>query len=398
MAAFKAFMHAEANFLLESPITAPDWPFGDVICKLSIFMQGVSVGASVFTLVAVATDRYFAVVRVPKGKINGKQATVIISVIWILSITVSVPQPVVPSLVLKAWWTLCILSPWYLSLVLRAWLTFCILILWCLPLVLRACPWCLFLVLKTWWTFCILSPWCLFLVLKTWWTFCIFSPWHLETPVSISLSNTDNEAVVLHAEYDPVSDIVSCTERWPKPTERAYYTLALFILLFVVPLLAIGYMYIRIATNIWYRPATIAVSTRSNTEQADAKKIWVIKMLVVVVILFIVCWLPLQIIALVTDFGHLSLDAMTVIYMNVYPACHWLFYFNSAMNPVVYGYYNKNLRRICNEKLRKHKAKKTRKTAQGVAYNLRDISQASHLLKKDTSVNTVQTMVNSTPD
>ncbi|XP_019635258.1 PREDICTED: neuropeptide FF receptor 2-like [Branchiostoma belcheri] len=274
-----------------------NWPFGDVICKLSIFMQGVSVGASVFTLVAVATDRYFAVVRVPKGKINGKQATVIISVIWILSITVSVPQ-----------------------------------------------------------------------------------------------------AVVLHAEYDPVSDIVSCTERWPKPTERAYYTLALFILLFVVPLLAIGYMYIRIATNIWYRPATIAVSTRSNTEQADAKKIWVIKMLVVVVILFIVCWLPLQIIALVTDFGHLSLNAMTVIYMNVYPACHWLFYFNSAMNPVVYGYYNKNLRRICNEKLRKHKAKKTRKTAQGVAYNLRDISQASHLLKKDTSVNTVQTMVNSTPD
>ncbi|XP_066304208.1 neuropeptide FF receptor 2-like [Branchiostoma lanceolatum] len=274
-----------------------NWPFGDVICKLSIFIQGVSVGASVFTLVAVATDRYFAVVRVPKGKINGKQATIIISVIWILSVSVSVPQ-----------------------------------------------------------------------------------------------------AVVLHTEYNPELDIVSCTERWSEPTDRAHYTLALFILMFVLPLLTIGYMYIRIATNIWYRPATIAVSSRSNTEQADAKKIWVIKMLVVVVILFVVCWLPLQIIALVTDFGQLQEDTLIVIYMKVYPACHWLFYFNSAMNPVVYGYYNKNLRRICNEKLRKHKAKQTRKTGQGVAYNLRDISQASHLLKKDTSVNTVQTMVNSTPD
>ena len=33
------------------------WPFGSVVCKLSGMVQGISVSASVFTLVAIAVDR-----------------------------------------------------------------------------------------------------------------------------------------------------------------------------------------------------------------------------------------------------------------------------------------------------------------------------------------------------
>lgn len=35
----------------------PGWPFGNVVCKISGMVQGISVSASVFTLVAIAVDR-----------------------------------------------------------------------------------------------------------------------------------------------------------------------------------------------------------------------------------------------------------------------------------------------------------------------------------------------------
>lgn len=33
------------------------WPFGSTMCKMSGLVQGISVAASVFTLVAIAVDR-----------------------------------------------------------------------------------------------------------------------------------------------------------------------------------------------------------------------------------------------------------------------------------------------------------------------------------------------------
>lgn len=38
------------------PVTG--WPFGSLVCKMSGMVQGISVSASVFTLVAIAVDRY----------------------------------------------------------------------------------------------------------------------------------------------------------------------------------------------------------------------------------------------------------------------------------------------------------------------------------------------------
>lgn len=37
---------------------SPGWPFGSLVCKMSGMVQGISVSASVFTLVAIAVDRY----------------------------------------------------------------------------------------------------------------------------------------------------------------------------------------------------------------------------------------------------------------------------------------------------------------------------------------------------
>lgn len=38
------------------------WPFGDAMCKLTEFMRDVSIGVTVFTLMALSADRYLAIV------------------------------------------------------------------------------------------------------------------------------------------------------------------------------------------------------------------------------------------------------------------------------------------------------------------------------------------------
>uniref|UniRef100_A0A3Q2QVB0 Gastrin-releasing peptide receptor n=1 Tax=Fundulus heteroclitus TaxID=8078 RepID=A0A3Q2QVB0_FUNHE len=73
-----------------------EWLFGRVGCKLIPFIQLTSVGVSVFTLTALAADRYKAIVR--PLDINRSKATLGIGLragtIWLLSITLAVPEAV----------------------------------------------------------------------------------------------------------------------------------------------------------------------------------------------------------------------------------------------------------------------------------------------------------------
>lgn len=45
------------SVILPSLFFSTGWPFGSVVCKVSGMVQGISVSASVFTLVAIAVDR-----------------------------------------------------------------------------------------------------------------------------------------------------------------------------------------------------------------------------------------------------------------------------------------------------------------------------------------------------
>ncbi|XP_019644607.1 PREDICTED: neuropeptide FF receptor 2-like [Branchiostoma belcheri] len=239
--------------LISNIVTA--WPFGGVICKLSPFMQGVSIGASIFTLVAIAADRYLAVVHVPQGKISGRQAALSIAAIWLLAAAINIPQAVV----------------------------------------LEVAP---------------------------------------------------------HDFGDGVT-VSACQEEWPSMNHRRAYTIMFFLLLFVVPISVIAYMYVQVANNIWYRPVATSVP-RKLADPHEKKKTWVVKMLVVVVVLFFVCWLPLHLITLIGDWSDPYASHAEVVFVYLYPIAHWLAYFNSCMNPVVYGYYNKNFRRLCDSKLGRH--------------------------------------------
>lgn len=74
--------------------TLKSWPYGETICKFNFYMQTMSLGVSVFTLIALSADRYMAIVD-PMSKITGKtigKAMTVVGVIWASSFLLAIPD------------------------------------------------------------------------------------------------------------------------------------------------------------------------------------------------------------------------------------------------------------------------------------------------------------------
>jgi hypothetical protein len=70
------------------------WVLPNFMCAFCPFVQIVSVNVSIFTLTAIAADRYLVVVHPMNLRINKDRAKRIIVVIWIIAIIVAIPAAV----------------------------------------------------------------------------------------------------------------------------------------------------------------------------------------------------------------------------------------------------------------------------------------------------------------
>ncbi|XP_074649161.1 QRFP-like peptide receptor [Tubulanus polymorphus] len=68
------------------------WNLGETICKIFPFVQVTMMCCSVFTMTAIACDRFFAVMFPLKTRSTTRNVGVIITIIWILSITLGLPM------------------------------------------------------------------------------------------------------------------------------------------------------------------------------------------------------------------------------------------------------------------------------------------------------------------
>ena len=94
------------------------------------------------------------------------------------------------------------------------------------------------------------------------------------------------------------------------------------------------------------------VSLRLVSQQRQKR---IVRMLVIVVVLFAVCWLPYHILFLYMDFGQ---PEMTYSIVSAILSTQWLIYSNSACNPIVYAVFNTNYRREFSRMLRCRKSKR----------------------------------------
>ncbi|XP_029465706.1 neuropeptide FF receptor 2 [Rhinatrema bivittatum] len=232
------------------------WPFGNTICKMSGMVQGISVSASVFTLVAIAVDRFRCIVYPFKQKLTISTAVVIIAVIWVLAVAIMCPSAV------------------------------------------------------------------------------------------MSHVKEDKHFRVILGYSNKTSPIYWCQENWPNPEMRKIYTTVLFANIYLAPLSLIVIMYVRIGITLF--KTAIPVGVKHGHDQhhfVSKKKQKVIKMLIIIALLFILSWLPLWTLMMLSDYANLTEFESQVINIYIYPFAHWLAFFNSSINPIIYGFFNENFRR-----------------------------------------------------
>ncbi|XP_077981931.1 prolactin-releasing peptide receptor-like [Glandiceps talaboti] len=143
------------------------------------------------------------------------------------------------------------------------------------------------------------------------------------------------------------ADIHYCDE-W-KPQTQLYELYEVFVVLstYFLPLIVLMYTYARIGAKLWGRSLPGNAHNNRDRSYAASKK-RVVKMLIVVVVTFAVCWLPLHIFNLVRTFDiyfYDNGDPLLQDKMRKINACVlWLAMSNSFMNPIIYSFLNDGFR------------------------------------------------------
>ncbi|XP_015922792.1 QRFP-like peptide receptor [Parasteatoda tepidariorum] len=181
----------------------------------------------------------------------------------------------------------------------------------------------------------------------------------------------------IHIEVGERYKAFWCVRNWHQPWLWRSYEVYMMLLILIAPSLIMGFAYSKICHQLWIvmkdrasmvsgeMPGTeIALKethprnqfltyNNSNVKmkkpklqklEADNTTVkQVIKMLVAVVILFIICWGPILITNVLTSFD--ILDRLNYGYLKpMRTAFHLLSYFNSCINPCVYGFLSANFR------------------------------------------------------
>ncbi|KAK6170565.1 hypothetical protein SNE40_018930 [Patella caerulea] len=107
---------------------------------------------------------------------------------------------------------------------------------------------------------------------------------------------------------------------------------------YILPLGAVCIMYGLMLKRLLYG---IVPGGNQSAESIRAKK-RVTRMVIIVVVLFAVCWLPIQVILIVQKFGFYPTD---ILYVGIQMASNCLAYMNSCVNPFLYAFLSENFRR-----------------------------------------------------
>ncbi|XP_005045817.1 PREDICTED: probable G-protein coupled receptor 83 [Ficedula albicollis] len=130
-----------------------------------------------------------------------------------------------------------------------------------------------------------------------------------------------------------------CLPSFPPPADLfwKYLDLTTFVLLYVLPLLVISITYTIVAKKLWLRNA-IGDLTMEQYYAHQRKKKMTLKMLMVVVVVFAVCWFPLN--------CYVVLISCRAIHSSnaLYFAFHWFAMSSTCYNPFIYCWLNESFR------------------------------------------------------
>ncbi|BFZ18082.1 hypothetical protein BsWGS_21121 [Bradybaena similaris] len=86
-----------------------DWFFGLEYCKFAFFIASCTISVSVLTFMAIAIDRYIAIVHPLRPRLTGRIVLTIITIIWVVSFLLALPNLMYATLYQYPERTLCYL-------------------------------------------------------------------------------------------------------------------------------------------------------------------------------------------------------------------------------------------------------------------------------------------------
>ncbi|XP_019382201.1 PREDICTED: cholecystokinin receptor type A [Gavialis gangeticus] len=277
------------------PNLLKDFIFGSAVCKTATYFMGVSVSVSTFNLVAISLERYSAICKPLQSRVwqTKSHALKVIAATWCVSFTIMSPYPIYSKLVPftkpnNSTANMCRLL-WPSDVIQQSWYTFLLLILFLIPGIVMMIAYGL-----------------ISLELYR----------GIKFDVSQRKSSRERKASTGSNKYE---DGDGCyVQKMKKKKKMSLQQLS--------------------STS-----STKVDRARSNTSTANlmAKKL-VIRMLMVIVMLFFLCWTPIFSVNAWRAFDTASADQL----LSGAPISfiHLLSYTSACVNPIIYCFMNKRFR------------------------------------------------------
>ncbi|XP_069809148.1 galanin receptor type 2 [Dendropsophus ebraccatus] len=133
-----------------------------------------------------------------------------------------------------------------------------------------------------------------------------------------------------------MSNLTVCHPVWTIP-HRKTMDLCTFIFSYVIPVLVLSLTYARTIRYLW-----TSVDPIEDMSESKRAKRRVTRMIIIVAVLFCLCWLPHHLVILCVWFGYFPLNNFTYALRIL---SHLVSYANSCVNPVVYALVSKHFRK-----------------------------------------------------
>ncbi|XP_062887033.1 galanin receptor 2b-like [Mobula hypostoma] len=131
-------------------------------------------------------------------------------------------------------------------------------------------------------------------------------------------------------------DLTLCFPVWGEHS-RKVMDMATFLCGYIIPVLILSLAYTRTIRYLW-----TSVEPIENMSESKKAKRKVTKMIIIVAVLFCLCWLPHHLVILCFWFGHFPLNQATYVFRLL---SHCMSYANSCLNPIVYALVSKHFRK-----------------------------------------------------
>ncbi|XP_043946433.1 galanin receptor type 2 [Protopterus annectens] len=136
---------------------------------------------------------------------------------------------------------------------------------------------------------------------------------------------------ILHPE-----NVTVCFPVWGNK-QRQIMDLCTFVFSYIIPVLILSLTYARTIRYLW--TSVDPIEDMSESKKAKRK---VTKMIIIVAVLFCLCWLPHHLLILCFWYGYFPLNHITY---SLRILSHLLSYANSCLNPIVYALVSKHFRK-----------------------------------------------------